>query len=387
MNKRMTLMIIGCVVVFGGIFAAIFAKNAAMDHFMSSMEQPPATISATKAKADNWALSLGAVGTVRAVNGVEVTTQTAGAVEKIHFQSGDKVDKGDVLIRLDGRSARAQLQALQAAAKLAEQELERHQTLFEQGSISKSTLEQRQSQRDQAVAKAEAQRELVEQKTIRAPFSGELGLRKVDIGQYLTPGTPVVSLQQLNPIYIDFSLPEQSLSSMARGLKTRATLSAWPGEHFDGEITALEPGVDAKTRNFNLQATFQNDDLKLRPGMFARMEIQLPQSEDVVVVPRTAIKFSAYGNMVFVVKEEAIEQEKENENGGAENMEEAKLTVTSRFIKTGRERGDLVAVTEGLEPGERVATSGLLKLRNDAAVVIDNSNEPSAKAHPTPENS
>ncbi|EDY87196.1 secretion protein HlyD [gamma proteobacterium HTCC5015] len=389
----MIFMLAGCAVLFGGIFGFKAFMGKMMNNYFDNMPVQPATITATEAVADTWAISIGAVGTVTAINGVEVTSQVAGEVERIEFDSGDKVKAGDVLLRLDDRADRAQLQALDAAAKLAEQELERNRKLYDKGSISKSTLEQRQSQRDQAVATAAAQRERVAQKTVRAPFSGELGLRQVDLGEYLTPGAPVVTLQQLNPIYVDFSLPEQHLSKMAKGLKAKATLSAWPGERFDGEITALEPGVDASTRNFNLQATFENDDLKLRPGMFSRVDIQMPQSEDVVVIPRTAIQYSAYGNLVYVVKESAPDNNAEDEaseeeaEASPEDKQEKQLTVVSRFIKLGRERGDLVSVVEGLEEGETVATSGLLKLRNDATVVIDNSNTPSAKADPQPDNS
>jgi membrane fusion protein (multidrug efflux system) len=389
MSKRMILMLVACTVVFGLVFGLKGFLNFGMNQFFDNMPMPPATITATEAKSDEWVLALDAVGTVRAVNGVEVTTQVAGEVEKIHFNSGDEVKQGAALVSLDARTDSAQLKALEAAARLAEQEYERFQTLFKQGSISRSELDRRQSERDQAIATANAQRERVAQKTIRAPFSGKLGIRQVDLGQYLNPGNAVVTLQQLNPIYVNFSLPERDQSLLQPGLAVRATLSAMPDDVFTGEISAIEPGVDATTRNFNVQATFRNDEQKLRPGMFARISIRLADSEQVVVVPRTAIQFAPYGNSVYVIteKEEAVEEGADSESDGAEENKEPTLIVKRRFVKTGSERGDLVAVIDGLEAGERVATSGLLKLRNDSTVIINNEIEPSAEADPRPDNS
>lgn len=389
MSKRMILMLVACAVVFGLVFGLKGFLNFGMNQFFDNMPMPPATITATEAKSDEWVLALDAVGTVRAVNGVEVTTQVAGEVEKIHFNSGDEVKQGAALVSLDARTDSAQLKALEAAARLAEQEYERFQTLFKQGSISRSELDRRQSERDQAIATANAQRERVAQKTIRAPFSGKLGIRQVDLGQYLNPGNAVVTLQQLNPIYVNFSLPERDQSLLQPGLAVRATLSAMPDDVFTGEISAIEPGVDSATRNFNVQATFRNDDQKLRPGMFARISIRLADSEQVVVVPRTAIQFAPYGNSVYVIieKEEQAQEGDSSEGEGAEEEKEPTLIVKRRFVKTGSERGDLVAVIDGLKAGERVATSGLLKLRNDSTVIINNEIEPSSEADPRPDNS
>jgi membrane fusion protein, multidrug efflux system len=374
MSKRMIIMLIACVVVFGFVFGAKAALTFIVNRFVfDTMQAPVATITAREAESDNWALALDAVGTVRAINGVSVTTQVAGEVEKIHFNSGDEVKEGAVLVSLDARTDTAQLRALEAAARLAEQEYERFQTLFRQGSISRSELDRRQSERDQAIATASAQRERVSQKTIRAPFSGKLGIRQVDLGQYLNPGEAVVTLQQLDPIYVNFSLPEREQAQIQTGLNVRATLSALPDTLFEGSITAVEPGIDPTTRNFNIQATFSNSAQQLRPGMFARISIRLPESEQVVVVPRTAIQYAPYGNSVYVVVP------------AEDNPEQ--LIVKRRFVRTGTERGDLVAVIDGLEAGEKVATSGLLKLRNDASVIINNEVEPSAEANPRPNNS
>ena len=348
-----------------------------------------AAVSTYEARPDSWALMLEAVGTVNAVNGVDVTSQVAGEVQKIEFESGDTVKKGDVLVTLESAADRAQLNALQATARLSRQEFDRYERLFKQGSISKSELDNRRAQRDQSMAQAQAQQEQLNYKTVRAPFDGRLGIRQVDLGQYLQPGTPVVSLTQLEPIFVDFSLPEQELSKVEQGLKVRVRLDAFPDQTFEGEISAIEPGVDAATRNVNIQARFENADRKLRPGMFAKVDIQLPQAEEVVVVPRTAISYAPYGNAVFVLQNADTGNNGEQATGqsGDQSDGEPQKIVKKRFVKLGRQRGDLVAVVDGLKPGEVVATSGLLKLRNDAKVTIENDVQPSADPTPTPGNS
>ena len=390
-SKRMVIMLIILAVVFGLIFGFKAFMGKMMNDFFDNMPQPAAAVSTYEARQDNWASILEAVGTVNAVNGVNVTAQVPGEVEAIEFESGDSVKKGDVLIRLEAAADRAQLNALEATAGLARQEYDRYQRLFKQGSISRSELDNRRAQRDQAVAQAQAQREQLNYKTVRAPFDGVLGIRQVDLGQFLQAGTPVVSLNQLQPIFVDFALPEQELSRIEKGLKVRVTLDAYTDQQFEGEISAIEPGVSEATRNVSVQARLENDDNKLRPGMFASVDIQLPQSEDVVVIPRTAISYAPYGNAVFVLKDAPQKGESdENEESDADSEKKAEgadKIVKKRFVKLGRRRGDLVAVIDGLKPGEVVATSGLLKLRNDAAVTIENDVQPSTEATPTPGNS
>ncbi|MCU5788647.1 efflux RND transporter periplasmic adaptor subunit [Alloalcanivorax marinus] len=384
-SKRMVIMLIILAVVFGLIFGFKAFVGMKMNEFFDNMPQPAAAVSTYEARPDSWALMLEAVGTVNAVNGVDVTSQVAGEVQKIEFESGDTVKKGDVLVTLESAADRAQLNALQATARLSRQEFDRYERLFKQGSISKSELDNRRAQRDQSMAQAQAQQEQLNYKTVRAPFDGRLGIRQVDLGQYLQPGTPVVSLTQLEPIFVDFSLPEQELSKVEQGLKVRVRLDAFPDQTFEGEISAIEPGVDAATRNVNIQARFENADRKLRPGMFAKVDIQLPQAEEVVVVPRTAISYAPYGNAVFVLQDADTGNNGEQATGQSDG--EPQKIVKKRFVKLGRQRGDLVAVVDGLKPGEVVATSGLLKLRNDAKVTIENDVQPSADPTPTPGNS
>ena len=394
-SKRMVITLIILAVVFGLIFGFKAVKNKMISDFLDNMPQPAAAVSTYEARQDNWASILEAVGTVNAVNGVNVTAQVPGEVEAIDFESGDSVKKGDVLIRLEAAADRAQLNALEATAGLARQEYDRYQRLFQQGTISRSERDNRRAQRDQAMAQAQAQREQLNYKTVRAPFDGVLGIRQVDLGQFLQAGTPVVSLNQLQPIFVDFALPEQELSNIEQGLKVRVTLDAYPDQQFEGEISAIEPGVSEATRNVSVQARFENEDKKLRPGMFASVDIQLPQSQDVVVIPRTAISYAPYGNAVFVLKDapqkgetdENKEKNKESDADSDKKADGADKIVKKRFVKLGRRRGDLVAVIDGLKPGEVVATSGLLKLRNDAAVTIENDVQPSADATPTPGNS
>src|SRR5699024_3500633 len=232
----------------------VFGFKAFRSHmitqYLNNLPQPPAAISTYTAQKDSWALTLGAVGTVDAVNGVDVTTQVGGEVKAIDFQSGDTVRKGDVLVVLESAAAKAQLKALEATARLAKAQFDRYQRLYNKGSISQSELDSRRAERDQAVAQAQAQQAQISYKTVRAPFDGVLGIRKVDLGEYLKPGTPVVSLAQLAPIYVNFSLPQQNFSQIQNGLAVHATLDAYEGETFTGTVTAIEPGVERNTRNF-----------------------------------------------------------------------------------------------------------------------------------------
>ena len=382
---RMIVMLILVAVIFGGVFLAKALMGKGMNDFFDNMPQPPVAITTFDAAQQSWSTPLEAVGTLVAVNGTDVTTEAGGVVRKLSFEPGQPVKAGTVLVELNTDNELAVLRSSEAAAKLAVVQRDRWRELGETQLVSKAEVEERATQAATSIAQVEAQRALIAQKTIRAPFDGVLGIRKVNLGQFISPGTPIVGLQQLDPIFLDFTLPEQQLPLIETGATLQAVVDSLPGEQFEGTITAIEPSVDAGTRNFMVQATLANPDGKLRPGAFARVGLAVGGEQSVVVIPQTAVTFNPYGNAVYVVSEKPADPEAPKTEG-EDAQQGPTLIVRQRFIKTGATRGDLIAVTDGLKPGERVATSGLLKLRNDAVVTINNKVQPSADAAPTPEN-
>ena len=380
----MMLMLIVVLAVFGGVFAIKAVMNKGMNDFFDSMPQPAATVTDWTAKQEDWVDAQQAVGTFVAVNGTDVTTEAGGVVRSLSIDVGKPVKAGTVLAQLNTANELAVLKSLEASARLAVVQRDRWQALARDKLVSQAEAEERATQAATAQAQVEAQRALIAQKTIRAPFDGVLGIRKANLGQYLNPGDAIVSLQALDPIYLDFTLPEQRTGEVKRGSAIRARVDALPGEVFEGEVTAVEPQVDPATRNFRVQATLSNPDHALRPGTFAHVGFDTGESRRVVVVPQTAISFNPYGNAVYVIQEaERAPGEKDMQG---KPLTGTKLVVKQRFVKTGAARGDLIAVTDGLKPGERVATSGLLKLRNDAEVVVNNKIQPTTSAAPAPEN-
>jgi len=381
----MGTVLLGAVLLFGAVFAikAMIAKGT--NDFFDNMPQPAVAVTASTAKGERWRENGEAVGTFVAVNGTDVTAEAGGVIREILFQPGQRVKAGTVLVRLNTANEEATLQALEASAKLAAQQRDRWRELGKQKLVSQAEVEERATQAATSLAQAEAQRAVIAQKTVRAPFDGVLGIRKINLGQYVAPGDPLVNLQALDPILLDFTLPQQRLAQVAEGSVVRASLDGIPGKTFDGTIVAIEPQVDPQTRNFKVQARFVNEDLALRPGMFARIAFDLGGDRSVVVIPQTAITFNPYGNAVFVIEE--VKRGPDEKDAKGQPATGNKLVVRQRFVKTGATRGDLIAVTEGLKPGERVVTSGLLKLRNDAEVTINNKVQPAADAAPKPGNS
>lgn len=381
---RWVLMLIGVVVIFGGVFAlkAFFAKQT--NNFFDNMPQPAAAVSAEAAKPERWSDDGDAVGTLVAVNGTDVTTESGGVVRSIEFEAGQPVAAGKVLVRLNTANEEATLKALETSARLADTQAQRWQQLGKDKLVSLDEVQQRTAAAAAARAQVEAQRALIAQKTIRAPFAGVLGIRKVNLGQFVSPGDAIVSLQQLDPIYLDFSLPEQMIGKLAEGMTVQASVDALPGQTFEGKVTAVEPQVDASTRNFKAQATLRNPDGALRPGSFAKVGFALGGEREVVVIPQTAVSFNPYGNAVFVIGK--VKRKEGETDMQGKPLTGDKLVVTQRFIKTGATRGDLIAVTDGLKAGEQVVTSGLLKLRNGAEVTINNDVRPAADAQPKVEN-
>lgn len=384
-TKRMILMLIAATVVFGGIFAAKWFGSKQMNAMFDNMPQPPASVSVAVAKAERWRDGAEAVGTFVAVNGADVTTEAGGIIREFLFEPGQRVKAGTVLVRLNTANEEATLRALDAAAKLAVTQRDRWRELGAQKLVSQAEVEQRAADAATTLAQVEAQRALIAQKTIRAPFDGTLGIRKANLGQYIAPGSPIVNLQSMNPIFLDFTLPQQRMDQLVEGTIVQATVDSLPGRTFEGRITAIEPLIDAETRSFKVQATVLNDDNALRPGTFAKVGFDLGSEQAVVVIPQTAVSFNPYGNAVYVVREVPYGEKDVGMDG--KPLKGMKQVVQQRFIKTGSTRGDLVAVTEGLKPGERVVTSGLLKLRNDAVVTINNKVQPSAESAPKPDNS
>lgn len=381
--RRMILMLVGVAVVFGGVFLVKAVIGRQTNEMFNNMQQPPVEVSTFQARSEHWSGSAESVGTLVADNGTDVTTEAGGVVQKIAFESGQAVRKGDLLVQLNTANEQAQLRALETAARLAATQRDRWRELGEQKLVSRAEVDQRVSDAAATQAQAEAQRALVAQKTIRAPFDGVLGIRKVNLGQFLNPGDPIVGLQALDPIHVDFTLPEQRMNQVAIGTPVRLEVDALPGTPFEARVTAVEPSVDADTRNFKVRASLANTGGELRPGTFARIGFDLGQSRDVVVVPQTAVSFNPYGNAVYVVVEAPKQAGAADATPG---MPVATHVVKQRFVTTGPTRGDLVGITDGLEPGEVVVTSGLLRLRNDAGVTINNKVQPDAQDAPEPEN-
>lgn len=389
-RKRMIWMLVITGLVFGVIFGFKFVSGMMMNKYFDNMPQPPVTVTTAVARGEKWSDSLNAVGTLVAVNDTQITTESAGVVSAIKFESGQKVSAGDVLVQLNASTEVATLKSLEATARLTATQRDRYREMVAQQLVSRDEADKRAADAASAQADVDAQRALVARKTIRAPFSGVLGIRKANLGQYLNPGDAIVSLQSLDPIYLDFSLPEQYVTRVASGTGVRATVDSLPGEAFEGNVTATESQVSTNTRNFGLRATLRNPGNKLRPGGFAQVTIDLGGSRNVVVVPQTAISFNPYGNAVYVVTKAQAVQGQPTQEGDANaqggRQQGPQLVVKQRFVKTGAARGDLIAVVDGLKPGEQVVTSGLLKLRNDAPVIIDNKVRPTADTKPTPAN-
>lgn len=361
MIKRFIIVGILLAVVFGGL--AVFQyviKPQLIADFVGGMKPPPVTISATKAKTEAWQPTLSSIGTMAATRGVSVSPVVGGRVKSIHFESGQSVRQGALLVALDDSIEQAQLKESQSALKLTELDFQRGLELFQKDNFAKASLDKARAQRDQAEAKVESLQATIRQKKILAPFSGRLGIRQVNLGQYLSPGTAIVPLQALDPIYVNFSLPETDLPKLNTGQTVMLKVDGYPGESFRGQITSIDVEVNQSTRNILVQATLRNPGSKLVPGMFATVEVLYADAIEQVTVPQTAISYSLYGDSVFVVVEGKAEKE----------GEKPPLVVQRRGVKVGPRRGDSVAILSGLKAGDSVVTSGQIKLQNGARVAV-----------------
>jgi membrane fusion protein, multidrug efflux system len=374
MAKRMTLMLSVMVVLLTTLgFIKFRQVQSAVQ--AASFQPPPEAITSVVAKQEQWPATMGVIGTMEAVHGVTVSADLPGSVEKINFASGQSVREGDVLVELDTRQERAQLAALEAQRDLARINYGRTQQLVKEGVISRLEYDQATAQQKATEANVAEIRATIERKTIRAPFSGILGIRKVNLGQYLAAGDAVVPLQSLNPIYVNVGLPQQSIGQVRVGRNLRITSEDLPGQVFTGRVTAIDSVVDQATRNIQVQATLANPEGKLRPGMFVQVEVVLGASRPVIALPASAISFAPYGDSVFIITD--LKDQKGQTYRG----------VRQQFVKVEGSRGDQVAVVSGVNPGEEVVSSGVFKLRNGAAVQVNNKVQPENNPAPKPEDS
>lgn len=369
MIKRMLIMLGAMTLIVGGIIGYKMFGRHMMGLALAAQKPPPAVVATTTARELEWRPSLHAVGTFAATQGIIVSAQLDGAVTKIAFEPGATVEAGQLLVQQDISTETAQLDQAEAAATLARLGLERNRQLRTNGTNSQSELDAAEATFQQTHAAVATIRSMIEKKTVRAPFAGRTGIRQVNLGQFLRSGAVIVSLQALDPIFFNFSLPQQHAAQVQAGQKVTVTVDAFPGANFDGAISAFNPNVDETTRTLQLQATLPNGDQRLQPGMFGSIEVQLPVVEKVITVPLAAIVYNPYGNAVYLV-------EPAKEGGGQ--------VARQQFVQLGARRGDQVAVLKGVPAGAVVVTAGQLKLRNGAGVVVNNSVTPSDSAAPQP---
>jgi membrane fusion protein, multidrug efflux system len=375
MAKRMIVMLTATALFVAGLGFVKFRQIQSAIAQGAAFQPPPEAVTTIVAHQEEWSASLSAIGTVAAVQGVTVSADLPGTVERIAFESGTAVREGEVLALLDTRQEQAQLTAAEAQRDLARLNFERMQGLLNERVISQSEFDRATAEQRQGDARVGEIRAAIARKTIRAPFSGVLGIRRVNLGQYLSGGDALVTLQSLNPIYVNFGVPQQSSSQMRVGRTVRITSDSLPSVEFSGRVTAIDSIVDEATRNIQVQATLANPGGKLRPGMFVQAQAGVGGSNTIVALPASAISYAPFGDSVFVVTD------LKNPTG------QSYRGVRQQFVKLGPARGDQIAVTSGVKPGDEVVTSGLFKLRNGAAVVVNNKIKPTNSPKPKPENS
>ncbi len=375
MWKRMLLMIVTVIVFLGVIGFVKFRQVQAAIAQYSSFQPPPEAVTTVVAARQDWEQTVSAIGSVTPVNGVTVSADLAGVVRSIEFESGRSVKNGDVLVRLDVRQEQAQLSSAQAQLNLAHLNYDRAKGLRSEGVLSQADYDTAKAELDKADASVKEIQATIDRKTISAPFSGALGIRQIHLGQYLAEGAAIVPLQSLDPIHVDFGVPQQSLASIKVGGPIRVTTDGLGATAFEGKITAIDSIVDSATRNAQVQATLANPNHQLHPGMFVKADAILPATSQVIAIPTSAIRYAPYGDSVFVV-----EQVK-----GPKGQEY--LGVRQQVVRLGEARGDQVAVLSGLKAGEQVVTSGVFKLRNGAAVLVNNEVQPGNNPTPKPEES
>jgi membrane fusion protein (multidrug efflux system) len=375
MAKRMILMLTVTVALIAALGFVKFRQIQTAIAQGAAFQPPPEAVTTIVAQEEEWPATLSAIGTMGAVQGVTVSADLPGIVDRIAFDSGRSVREGEVLAQLDTRQEQAQLAALEAERDLARLNFERMKGLVDEGAISRADFDRAAAEQKSTEARVGEIRAAIARKTIRAPFSGILGIRQINLGQYLAGGDPVVPLQSLHPIYVNFGVPQQDAGEMRIGRTVRITTEDLAGVQFAGRITALDSVVDEKTRNVQVQATLANPRGTLRPGMFVQTEVMLGATRAVVALPASAISYAPYGDSVFVVTN------LKNPDG------QPYRGVRQQVVKLGGARGDQIAVISGVKPGEEIVTSGVFKLRNGAAVHVNNKVQPANKRAPKPEDS
>ena len=361
-------LLLAILIFLGGIKVLQIGKMMSMPQTM-----PPTTVSSVSVKEEDWAPRLTAVGSISAVQGAVVSAELAGVVSEINFENGGEAKKGEVLMKLDVSQEEALLRSAEAEAQLARTDLERARDLAMKKVVSTAELDSAQSKFRRLSAVVDQMHSSITKKTLIAPFDGQLGIRLVNVGQMINAGQQVVPLTSLDPVFVDFALPQQYLGKLTPGLEVHVTTDSIPGRVFDGKLTAINSMVDSSTRNITLQATLGNSDHALRPGMFAKAEVMLPEKQKALVVPGSAISYAPFGDSVFVI------EKKKDEKSGKESQ-----VIRQQFVRVGEARGDLVAITQGLKAGETIVSTGVFKLRNGMAVTINNDLAPNPQANPKP---
>lgn len=375
MLKPLLILFIAAAVILGGIYGWHLFVGRMIKGSMSGMATAPQTVSTDVAVSTNWQSRTQALGSLRAVRGADLAAQASGVVDKIHIDSGAEIPAGTVLLTLKANDDPAKLAQLEAAADLAAITLKRDQEQLAAQAISEATVDADAATLRADRAQVAAQRALIDEKTVRAPFAGKLGLRQVDEGQYLAAGTTVVTLQALDPIFIDFYVPQQALGILRNGQVVSANVDTYPGVTFPGKVVSISSKVDTASRNVQIRASFANADRRLVPGMYATVEIDNGDATQHVTLPQTAITYNPYGDTVFVVQK-----------NGTDDKGNPRLTAVQRFVKVGETRGDQVAITEGVAAGDEIVTAGQVKLRSGASILVNNKVVPADDPAPNPPN-
>jgi membrane fusion protein (multidrug efflux system) len=369
----MIIMLIIVGVIFGGIFGFKGFQSYMMKKYMSAGSAPSVTVSAAAAVMDEWQMQISAVGSLRAARGVDIASEVAGIVQTVNCKSGDNVRAGQTLLQLNADTDIAQLQTLSAARDLSQSVYDRNKKQFVAQAVSKASLDADAADLKVKQAQVAQQEALLRKKTISAPFTGRLGIFSVNPGQYLNTGDKIVTLQALDSIYVDFYLPQQELSRIAAGQSVAAVTDTYPDKKFNGRISAISPKVDSQTRNVRIEAVVANPRHELLPGMYATIKVQAGKSNRYLTIPRTAVTFNPYGETVYTV-----------EDKGKTKDGKPSLFARQTFVTLGPARGDQVAILKGVKEGERVVTSGQLKLKSGSPVVINNTVQPLNDANPVP---